>query len=67
MRAPLTVDEFLARFPEVPRDLRDEPILAEYVNAFDPLLRIVQPLCFLRARAGDLGREPAGGKGRHGQ
>jgi len=42
VRAPLTVDEFLARFPEVPRDLRDEPILAEYVNAFGPLLRIAQ-------------------------
>lgn len=32
------VDHFLARFPEVPRDLRDEPILAEYVDAFGPLL-----------------------------
>lgn len=42
VRAPLTVDEFLARFPEVPRDLRDEPILAEYVNAFGHLLRIAQ-------------------------
>ncbi len=42
VRARLTVDEFLARFPEVPRDLRDEPILAEYVNAFGPLLRIAQ-------------------------
>ena len=38
----MTVDEFLARFPEVPRDLRDEPILAEYVNAFGHLLRIAQ-------------------------
>lgn len=45
--APMTVDEFLARFPEVPRDLRDEPILAEYVRAFGPLLRIAQkpPAC----------------------
>lgn len=41
-RAPLTVEEFLARFPEVPRDLRDEPILAEYVGAFGPLLRVAQ-------------------------
>ncbi len=40
--APLTVDEFLARFPEVPRDLRDEPVLAEYVKAFGHLLRIAQ-------------------------
>ena len=38
----MTVDEFLARFPEVPHDLRDEPILAEYVRAFGPLLRVAQ-------------------------
>ncbi len=42
VRAPLTVDEFLARFPEVPRDPRDEPILGEYVSAFGPLLRAAQ-------------------------
>jgi hypothetical protein len=36
------VDELLARFPEVPRDLRDEPILAEYVKTFGPLLRMAQ-------------------------
>lgn len=36
------MDELLARFPEVPRDLRDEPILAEYVKAFGPLLRMAQ-------------------------
>ncbi|MFQ5896672.1 MAG: hypothetical protein ACE5JN_00265 [Candidatus Methylomirabilia bacterium] len=41
-RTPITVDEFLARFPEVPRDLSDEPILAEYVNAFGGPLRIAQ-------------------------
>ncbi|MBI2527335.1 MAG: hypothetical protein HYY95_01525 [Candidatus Rokubacteria bacterium] len=40
--APMTVDEFLARFPEVPGDLRDAPILAEYVTAFGPLLRVAQ-------------------------
>lgn len=38
----MQVDEFLARFPEVPRDLRDESVLAEYVEAFGPLLRIAQ-------------------------
>ena len=38
----LSVDEFLARFPEVPRDLRDEAVLAEYVGAFGPLLRVAQ-------------------------
>ena len=36
----MVVDEFLARFPEVPRDLRDEPLLAQYVSAFGPLLRV---------------------------
>src|SRR6476660_4592722 len=41
-RTPMTVDELLAHFPEVPRDLRDEPILAEYVKAFGPLLRVAQ-------------------------
>jgi len=35
----MSVDEFLARFPEVPRDLRDEPVLARYVDAFGHLLR----------------------------
>src|SRR5436309_15665136 len=41
-RAPMTVDEFLARFPEVPSDLRDEPVLGEYVRAFGLLLRVAQ-------------------------
>jgi len=41
-RTPMGVDELLARFPEVPRDLRDEPILTEYVKAFGPLLRVAQ-------------------------
>ena len=41
-RTPMTVGELLARFPEVPRDLRDEPILTEYATAFGPLLRVAQ-------------------------
>jgi len=41
-RTAMTVDELLAHFPEVPRDLRDEPILTEYVKAFGPLLRVAQ-------------------------
>jgi hypothetical protein len=40
--APMSVDELLARFPEVPRDLRDEPVLQEYARAFGPLLRMAQ-------------------------
>ena len=39
---PMSVDELLARFPEVPRDLRDAPILEEYVAAFGPQLRVAQ-------------------------
>jgi hypothetical protein len=38
----MTVGELLARFPEVPRDLADEPVLARYVAAFGPLLRLAQ-------------------------
>jgi hypothetical protein len=40
--AAMSVGEFLARFPEIPRDLRDETILAEYARAFGPLLRLAQ-------------------------
>ena len=36
------MDEFLARFPEVPTDLRDEAVLREYVAAFGPLLGFAQ-------------------------
>jgi hypothetical protein len=32
----MTVDELLARFPEVPRDLQAEPVLERYVAAFGP-------------------------------
>ncbi len=42
VQAPMRVEEFLARFPEVPHDLCDEPILAEYVKVFGPLLRLAQ-------------------------
>ena len=42
VRAPMTLDEFLGRFPEVPRDLSDEPVLKEYVEAFGGLLRVAQ-------------------------
>ena len=54
-RQPMTVDEFLARYPEVPPDLRAEPVLAEYVAAFGPLLRIAQKPspCVARDGGGD--------------
>jgi predicted metalloprotease with PDZ domain len=52
----MTVDEFLARFPEVPRDLRDEPVLAQYVDAFGLLLREAQkPTPCMGAEGGDAG------------
>ncbi len=38
----MTVDELLGRFPEIPRDLRDEPVLGEYVAALGPLLRLAR-------------------------
>jgi hypothetical protein len=52
---PLTVDRFLARFPEVPRDLRDEPLLAEFVRAFGPQLDVAQKPspCVARDGGGD--------------
>jgi hypothetical protein len=52
---PLTMDAFLARFPEVPRDLRDEPVLAEFVRAFGSQLEIAQKPspCVARAGGGD--------------
>ena len=51
----MTVDELLARFPEVPRDLRDEPVLADFVRAFGPQLRVAQKPspCVARAGSGD--------------
>ena len=39
---PMSVDELLARFPEVPRDLREEPTLQEYTRVFGPLLRLAE-------------------------
>jgi len=38
----MSVDELLARFPEVPPDLRHEPVLEAYVDAFGPLLRVAR-------------------------
>ena len=51
----MTVDAFLARFPEVPRDLRDESVLAEFVRAFGPQLVVAQKPspCVARDGGGD--------------
>ncbi len=40
--APMTVDELLAQFPEVPGELRDDPVLERYVKAFGPQLRVAR-------------------------
>ncbi|MBI2155154.1 MAG: hypothetical protein HYW16_03790 [Candidatus Rokubacteria bacterium] len=52
---PMTLDEFHARFPEVPRDLREESVLAQYVEAFGHLLRLAQKPspCMMREGGGD--------------
>jgi hypothetical protein len=52
---PLTVEGFLARFPEVPDDLRHEPVLAEFVRAFGPQLAVAtKPSpCVARDGGGD--------------
>ena len=52
--APMTVDELLARFPEVPRDLRDDPVLAAYAAAFGPLLRLATKPSPCMGQGGDL-------------
>lgn len=38
----MTVAELLSRFPEIPRDLADDPVLARFAEAFDPLLRLAR-------------------------
>jgi len=56
-RAPadLTVDAFLAQFPEVPRDLRGEPVVAEFVRVFGPQLKVAEKPspCVARDGGGD--------------
>ena len=52
---PMGVDAFLARFPEVPGDLRDEPVLSEFVRAFGAQLAVAQKPspCVARDGGGD--------------
>jgi hypothetical protein len=35
----MTLNELFQRFPEIPRDLRDEPVLAEFAGTLGDLLR----------------------------
>jgi hypothetical protein len=52
----MTVDELLARFPEIPLDLKDEPVLAQYVDAFGPQLReAIKPTPCMGVDGGDAG------------
>ena len=54
IQPPMTVEEFFARFPEVPPSLRDEPLLTEYVKAFGQLLRVAQKPTPCMRDGGDL-------------
>ena len=38
----MTVQELVARFPEIPEDLHPESLLVEFAEAFDELLRVAQ-------------------------
>ena len=54
-QAAMTVEAFLARFPEVPRDLHAEPVLAEFVRAFGRQLAVAEKPspCVARDGGGD--------------
>jgi len=39
MGVEMKVNELMARFPEIPSDLADEPLLGRFAEALDPLLR----------------------------
>ena len=38
----MTVQELVARFPEIPQDLHGEPLLGQYAEAFGEQLRIAR-------------------------
>ncbi len=38
----MTVQELVARFPEIPKDLHQEPVLAELAEACGPLLAVAR-------------------------
>lgn len=38
----MTVHELLHRFPEIPQDLHDEPLLAQFAQTFGDLLQVAQ-------------------------
>ena len=38
----MTIQELILSFPEIPGDLHDEPLLAQYAETFGPLLQQAQ-------------------------
>lgn len=38
----MTVDDLVARFPEIPADLHDEPVLEAFTDAFGPQLAVAE-------------------------
>ncbi|MEE9255595.1 MAG: hypothetical protein V3V56_00325 [bacterium] len=38
----MTIDELTSRFPEIPADLHDEPVLAEFAEAFGAQLALAE-------------------------
>ena len=38
----MTVEELVAAFPEIPKDLHDEPLLAQFAETFGDLLRVAR-------------------------
>jgi hypothetical protein len=38
----MTIQELMRRFPEIPRDLHDEPLLAQFAETFGDLLQVAQ-------------------------
>ena len=54
----MTVDELIARFPEIPPDLYGEPALAQLAAGCGDLLRVAQKPsnCAVQYDAGDVGR-----------
>jgi hypothetical protein len=38
----MTVQELVRRFPEIPHDLHDEPVLAQFAETFGNLLQMAQ-------------------------
>ena len=38
----MTVAELISRFPEISRDLHDQPVLSRFAEAFDELLQVAR-------------------------